>query len=67
MRGLRASAGRVVTHRQLPSDVWGDEYVDHTHYLRIYMGQLRAKIESDPADPRFLLTATGVGYRLADA
>ena len=63
---LARSAGRVVTHRQLLSDVWGAEYVDHTHYLRIYMGQLRAKIESDPADPRFLLTETGVGYRLAD-
>jgi two-component system, OmpR family, KDP operon response regulator KdpE len=62
---LARSAGRVVTHRQLLADVWGAEYVDHTHYLRIYMGQLRAKIEQDPADPRFLLTETGVGYRLA--
>ena len=62
---LARSAGRVVTHRQLLSDVWGAEYVDHTHYLRIYMGQLRAKIESDPAVPRFLLTETGIGYRLA--
>ncbi|HEX7812405.1 MAG TPA: response regulator [Burkholderiales bacterium] len=62
---LARSAGRVVTHRQLLSDVWGAEYVEHTHYLRIYMGQLRAKIESDPAVPRFLLTDTGVGYRLA--
>lgn len=63
---LARSAGRVVTHRQLLADVWGAEYVEHTHYLRIYMGQLRAKIERDPADPRFLLTETGVGYRLAD-
>ncbi|MBC8007335.1 MAG: response regulator [Prolixibacteraceae bacterium] len=63
---LARSAGRVVTHRQLLSEVWGAEFVDHTHYLRIYMGQLRGKIESDPADPRFLLTETGVGYRLAD-
>ena len=63
---LAQSAGNVVTHRQLLTDVWGPEYVEHTHYLRIYMGQLRAKIESDPADPRFLLTETGVGYRLAD-
>ena len=62
---LARSAGRVVTHRQLLTDVWGAEYVEHTHYLRIYMGQLRAKIESDPAVPRFLLTETGVGYRLA--
>src|SRR3954447_8023160 len=63
---LARSAGNVVTHRQLLADVWGPEYVEHTHYLRIYMGQLRAKIESDPADPRYLLTETGVGYRLAD-
>jgi two-component system, OmpR family, KDP operon response regulator KdpE len=58
--------GRVVTHRRLLADVWGAEFVDHTHYLRIYMGQLRAKIEADPADPRFLLTETGVGYRFAE-
>jgi two-component system KDP operon response regulator KdpE len=62
---LVRSAGRVVTHRQLLTDVWGAEYTDHTHYLRLYMGQLRAKIESDPAEPRYLLTETGVGYRLA--
>ncbi len=64
---LVRSAGRVVTHRQLLSDVWGPEYTDHTHYLRLYMGQLRAKIERDPAEPRHLLTETGVGYRLADS
>ncbi len=63
---LAKSAGRVVTHRQLLTDVWGAEFVEHTHYLRIYMAQLRAKIEADPADPRFLLTEPGVGYRLAD-
>lgn len=63
---LVRSAGRVVTHRQLLTEAWGAEFVEHTHYLRIYMGQLRAKIEADPADPRFLLTETGVGYRLAD-
>jgi two-component system KDP operon response regulator KdpE len=62
---LARSAGRVVTHRQLLADVWGADYVEHTHYLRIYMAQLRAKIEADPAVPRFLLTETGVGYRLA--
>lgn len=59
---LVRSAGRVVTHRQLLLDVWGTE---HTHYLRLYMAQLRAKIERDPAEPRHLLTETGVGYRLA--
>jgi len=62
---LVRSAGRVVTHRQLLSDVWGAEFTEHTHYLRLYMGQLRAKIENDPAEPRHLLTETGVGYRLA--
>lgn len=63
---LVRSAGRVVTHRQLLTDVWGAEFTEHTHYLRLYMGQLRAKIERDPAEPRHLLTETGVGYRLAD-
>jgi two-component system, OmpR family, KDP operon response regulator KdpE len=62
---LVRSAGRVVTHRQLLADVWGAEFTEHTHYLRLYMGQLRAKIERDPAQPRHLLTETGVGYRLA--
>jgi two-component system KDP operon response regulator KdpE len=62
---LVRSSGKVVTHRQLLIDVWGDEFVDHTHYLRLYMAQLRAKIEDNPAEPRYLLTETGVGYRLA--
>ena len=62
---LVRSAGRVVTHRQLLRDVWGPEFTEHTHYLRLYMAQLRAKIELDPAEPRHLLTETGVGYRLA--
>ncbi len=64
---LVRSAGRVVTHRQLLVDVWGPEFTEHTHYLRLYMGQLRAKIERDPAEPRHLLTETGVAYRLAVA
>jgi two-component system KDP operon response regulator KdpE len=62
---LVRSAGRVVTHRQLLADVWGPAFTDHTHYLRLYMGQLRAKLERDPAEPRHFLTETGVGYRLA--
>jgi two-component system KDP operon response regulator KdpE len=62
---LVRQAGRVVTHRQLLADVWGAEYTDHTHYLRLYMGQLRAKLERNPAEPRHLLTEPGVGYRLA--
>jgi len=63
---LVRSAGQVVTHRALLADVWGPEFTEHTHYLRLYMGQLRAKLEAEPADPRLLLTEPGVGYRLAD-
>jgi two-component system KDP operon response regulator KdpE len=63
---LAAAQGKVVTHRQLLADVWGTEQVDQLHYLRIYMGHLRAKIEANPAEPRYLLTELGVGYRLAD-
>ncbi len=63
---LVRSAGQVVTHRALLADVWGPEFTEHTHYLRLYMGQLRAKLETEPADPRLLLTEPGVGYRLAD-
>ncbi len=61
---LVRNAGFVVTHRQLLQKVWGASYVEHSHYLRIYMGQLRHKIESDPARPRYLLTEAGIGYRL---
>jgi two-component system KDP operon response regulator KdpE len=61
---LIANAGKVLTHRQLLKDVWGPAYVEHSHYLRIYMGQLRHKLEQDPARPRHLLTELGVGYRL---
>jgi two-component system KDP operon response regulator KdpE len=58
--------GRVVTQRQLLQEVWGPEYIDSPHYLRIYMQHLRHKLEADPARPRFLLTEPGVGYRLRD-
>jgi len=58
-------AGRVVTHRQLLKEVWGPDAVLETHYLRVYMAQLRRKIETDPAQPRLLLTEPAVGYRLA--
>lgn len=64
---LVRSAGQVVTHRQLLLDVWGAEYIDHTHYLRLYMGQLRAKLELDSAAPRLLFTEPGVGYRMLEA
>jgi len=63
---LARTPGKVLTHRQLLADVWDSEQVDQLHYLRIYMGHLRAKIEDDPAQPRYLLTELGVGYRLAD-
>ena len=58
-------AGLVLTHRQLLKEVWGPGHADDSHYLRIYMAQLRHKLEADPAQPRFLLTEVGVGYRLA--
>ena len=63
---LVRSAGQVVTHRQLLADVWGPEFTEHTHYLRLYMGQLRAKLEAEPTEPRLLLTEPGVGYRLLE-
>lgn len=64
---LVRSAGQVVTHRQLLADVWGVEFTEHTHYLRLYLGQLRAKLEVEPAEPQLLLTEPGVGYRLVEA
>ncbi|HET7291695.1 MAG TPA: response regulator [Vicinamibacteria bacterium] len=57
-------AGRVLTHRQLLNQVWGPGSVGQSHYLRVYMAQLRHKLEKDPARPRHLVTETGVGYRL---
>jgi two-component system KDP operon response regulator KdpE len=62
---LASNAGKVITHRQLLREVWGPSHVEHSHYLRIYMAQLRNKMEDDPARPRHLLTETGVGYRLS--
>ncbi|RYF83968.1 MAG: two-component system response regulator KdpE [Comamonadaceae bacterium] len=61
---LIANAGRVLTQRQLLREVWGPAHSDQSHYLRVYMGHLRAKLEVDPAQPRHLLTETAVGYRL---
>jgi two-component system KDP operon response regulator KdpE len=58
-------AGKVLTHQLLLKEVWGPNYVERAHYLRIYMGILRHKLEKDPARPRFLLTEVGVGYRLS--
>jgi two-component system KDP operon response regulator KdpE len=65
LRLLIQHAGRVLTHRQILKEVWGPEYMDETHYLRVYFGQLRRKLEDDPARPRLILTEPGVGYRLA--
>ena len=64
---LVRQAGQVVTHRQLLLDVWGPEFVDHTHYLRLYMGQLRSKLEVNQTEPAWLLTEPGVGYRAAES
>lgn len=60
---LLAGAGKVLTHRHLLREVWGPGYADSNHYLRIYVGHLRQKLESDPTQPRHFLTETGVGYR----
>ena len=64
---LMANPGRVLTHRQLLREVWGPSHVDQSHYLRIYMGHLRQKLENDPTQPQHLLTETAVGYRLVNA
>ena len=57
-------AGKVLTHRQLLKEAWGPNAVEQTHYVRVYMTQLRHKLEDDPSRPRYLLTESGVGYRL---
>ncbi len=56
--------GRVLTHRQILREVWGPNYVEQTHYLRVYMAHLREKLESNPAQPELFITEPGVGYRL---
>ena len=61
---LVANAGRVLTHRHLLREVWGPSHIEHNHYLRVFMGSLRHKLEDDPAQPKMLVTETGVGYRL---
>ena len=61
---LLKNAGKVLTHRQLLKEVWGPGYASHTQYLRVYMVQLRHKLEQDAARPRYLLTEPGIGYRL---
>jgi two-component system KDP operon response regulator KdpE len=63
---LAKNAGRVLTYRQILKEVWGPNAVEHTHYVRVHMAELRRKIEDEPARPRILMTEPGVGYRLRD-
>jgi len=66
LKYLALKAGRVVTHTQLLRAIWGSNYQDQTHYLRIYIGHLRRKIENDSSQPAYIVTEPGVGYRLTD-
>jgi two-component system KDP operon response regulator KdpE len=66
VRVLAQHRGRLVTHRQLLRDVWGPEYGEETHYLRVHFAHVRAKLEADPSRPQYLITEPGVGYRLRD-
>ncbi|HMD74662.1 MAG TPA: two-component system response regulator KdpE [Steroidobacteraceae bacterium] len=61
---LIANAGKVMTHRQILREVWGPSHAEHGHYVRVYMGHLRQKLEDDPAQPKYIVTETAVGYRL---
>jgi two-component system, OmpR family, KDP operon response regulator KdpE len=63
---LARNAGRVVTHGQILTAVWGQAHKDDTQYLRVFVGQLRAKIERDPAEPKIIRTEAGIGYRFSD-
>jgi two-component system KDP operon response regulator KdpE len=64
LQTLVRNAGKVLTQRQLLNEVWGPHHIEQPQYLRVYMAQLRGKLEADPARPRYLLTEPGVGYRL---
>jgi len=66
LRLLARHPGRLVTQRQLLQEVWGPQYAQESHYLRVHMAHIRAKIERDPSHPRYLITEPGVGYRLRD-
>ena len=61
---LIANAGKVVTHRQILREVWGPSHAEDGHYVRVYMGHLRQKLEDDPAQPKHILTETAIGYRM---
>lgn len=65
LTALARHPGRMLTHRQLLKEVWGPNFIEHHNYLRVHMSQLRRKLESQPARPRYILTEPGVGYRLA--
>jgi two-component system KDP operon response regulator KdpE len=65
LRALISHPAQVLTHQQILRDVWGDSHQEETHYLRVLMGQLRQKLGDDPAQPRFVVTVQGVGYRFA--
>ena len=64
---LIANAGKVLTHRQILREVWGPAHSEDGHYVRVYMGHLRQKLEDDPAQPKHILTETAVGYRLVQS
>jgi two-component system KDP operon response regulator KdpE len=66
LRLLVVHAGKVITHRQLLTEVWGPNAVEQTHYLRVHFAHLREKLEDDAAKPKFILTEPGVGYRAVE-
>jgi two-component system KDP operon response regulator KdpE len=66
LRMLATNPGRVLTHQQILREVWGPGHLEDTHYLRIHVGHLRQKLGDDPAQPRYILTEPGVGYRLTE-
>jgi two-component system KDP operon response regulator KdpE len=66
LRYLAQNEGKLLTHRMILREVWGPLYGDESHYLHVYVSQLRRKIEDDPARPRYILTEPGAGYRLVD-
>jgi len=66
LKMLAANPGRVLTHQQLLRELWGPAHVEDTHYLRIHVGHLRQKLGDNPAQPRYILTEPGIGYRLAE-
>ncbi len=63
---LARNEGKLLTHKAILREVWGEAYSDESHYLHVYVSQLRRKLEPDPARPRTILTEPGVGYRLVD-